>query len=143
MPRRKTNLINGNVYHLVNRGLLKYPIFKCERDYHVFMDFFKRYSKGVFIGAYALIPNHFHFIVKQLGDGGARFFISNVQREYALYFNREYKRKGPLYEGRFFVERIRDEKHLQNVLKYIFNNPVKHKMVNLGKDGISGINFME
>jgi len=143
MPYRKTKFVNGGVYQLVNRGLLKFPIFKCEHDYHVFLDLFRRYSGGVFIGAYALVPNHFHFIVKQLKEGGVRFFISNIQREYALYFNREYKRKGPLFEGRFFDEKIRDEKHLQNVLRYIFNNPTKHKMVNLGKDGISGINFME
>lgn len=69
-------------------------------------------------------------------------FFTTIQKNYSKYFNEKYKRKGSLYEGRFYAEVIRDNYHFQNVVKYILNNPLKHKLVKLGADGISGLNFL-
>lgn len=143
MPIRKEPIITGQYYQVVNRGFLKRIIFKKEEDFKVFFKLIDAYGRGVDIVSCALIPNHFHLVLKQKMDRGIEYLMSNVQRLYSKYFSESYGKVGTLYEGRFFSERIKDEKHMQNVLKYVFENPTKHKLIKLGKDGISGINFME
>jgi len=143
MPSRKEPIITGCYYQIVNRGFLKRVIFRKEEDFKKFLKLIDTYSGGVAIVSHALVPNHFHLVLKQKTDRGIGYLMSNVQRLYSKYFSESYGKVGTLYEGRFFSERIKDERHMQNVLKYVFENPTKHKLVKLGKDGISGINFME
>jgi REP element-mobilizing transposase RayT len=143
MPSRKLHFEDNKFYHIDNRGFLKMSIFKSENDYKMFISLISKYSEGkIEIFAYGLVPNHYHFLVKQLSKNGVCYFFTNIQRVYSEYFNDKYNRKGALYEGRFFAEEVRDNQHFQNLVKYILNNPLKHKLVKLGADGISGLRFI-
>lgn len=113
-------------------------IFKDEADYWKFESLLRKYSVGIEIVVCALVVNHFHFLLKQVSDRGVEKSMMSIQRIYSRYFNRKYRRRGTLYEGRFWAEEIRDEDHFYNVMAYVLRNPGKHKMVNLGRDGRSG-----
>jgi putative transposase len=138
MPIRKLKFKNKTCYHVVNRGFEKMKIFKDLEDYNRFDELIFRYIGGVEIAAYSVAVNHYHFLLEQVKLDGLERFISSVQKSYVRYFNKKYRRRGGLYEGRFWAEEIVDDDHYYNVLSYILRNPGKHKMTNLGMDGRSG-----
>lgn len=46
MPARNEPLVNGEYYHIVNRGVAKMPIFVTNRDYQRFIETFRYYVDG-------------------------------------------------------------------------------------------------
>ena len=145
---RKTNFIPGNYYHIYNRGTDKREIFLCDSDYFRFIvllyicnntervDLFEKSSlekilemkrKNVFIdiGAYCLMPNHFHLLVKERKSNGISNFMEKLGTAYAMYFNRKYERSGNLFQGRFKAELADKDEYLRYLFSYIHFNPIK------------------
>ncbi len=81
-------------------------------------------EKHVEIFTFCLMPNHFHFLLKQLTQGGISKFVSKVTNGYSHYFNMKYKRVGHLFQGNFGAVRIEDEEQFLHVHRYIHLNPV-------------------
>ena len=149
MSARKSALVNGQFYHLYNRGSDKRDIFLQSRDYKRFLQTFyyyqflgpkPRFSKFaksdiqlfkpdpnnrlVEIICFCLMPNHFHFLVKQLKDNGISIFISQLSNSYTKYFNTKYPRVGPLLQGAFKETLIESDEQLVHVSRYIHLNPI-------------------
>lgn len=82
------------------------------------------YPKRVEILAYCLMPNHVHFLLRQLTEGGIKHFMSNFQESYAKYFNLRSGRTGGLFQSMFKAIRIEDDEQLLHVARYIHLNPV-------------------
>jgi putative transposase len=83
----------------------------------------QRRNWQVDILAYCLMPNHFHFILKQLGNNGIANFIRYVNNSYSHFFNNKYHRKGPLFEGRFKAIHIHTDNQLLHLSRYVHLNP--------------------
>jgi len=81
------------------------------------------------IVAYCLMPNHFHFLVKQLQDDGIFNFMRLSQNSYSHYFNLKHQRKGGLFESRFKAIRIETEAQLLHLSRYIHLNPYSSYVV--------------
>lgn len=81
------------------------------------------------INCYCLMPNHFHFILKQLEESGIKKFISNIQNGYAKYFNLKYKRTGSLFQHPFKAVLIEDDAQLLHLSRYIHLNPYSSYIV--------------
>jgi len=149
MPGRILPLVNGEVYHIFNRGSDKRNIFLQPRDYRRFVDTFyycqfkgpkpkfstlnkKTFNnfnpdpnaKLVKIFSYCLMPNHFHFLVKQLKTNGISIFMSQAINSYTKYFNTKFKRVGSLLQGTFKSVRVGTDEQLIHVSRYIHINPV-------------------
>lgn len=160
MPIRSTPLVNGQIYHVLNRGNGAIPIFKLSYDYRRFLEIITYYQnskpplrfskylqlpatertriieelikKGDFwveIIAFCLMPNHFHFILKQLKDAGIFNFMSLSQNSYARYFNLKNKRKGGIFEDRFKAIIIETNEQLLHLSRYIHLNPYSSYIV--------------
>ncbi|MBI2003299.1 MAG: transposase [Candidatus Wildermuthbacteria bacterium] len=74
--------------------------------------------------AFSLMPNHFHLIVKEIVDGGVSLFMRKMGG-YAGYFNKQYKRIGPLFQSRYKVVRIQTDEQLSAVFHYVHANPIE------------------
>ena len=148
---RRLKFIEGQFYHLYNRGVEKRTIFSSQADYDRFeaylyilndsenpraANFFNgrrneeiyssaRMEQLVAIGAYCLMPNHFHILATPLVEDGISKFMQKIQTAYTMYFNDKYARDGGLFQGTFKAEhRIRDEQ-LKFLYAYIHLNPAK------------------
>lgn len=79
----------------------------------------------VAIGAYCLMPNHFHLLVREITEGGISVFMHKLSTAYTMYFNTSRKRTGALFQGRFKAEHVTSETHLKYLFSYIHLNPIK------------------
>ena len=82
------------------------------------------------IASYALIPNHYHFILKQLISGGISEFMKRLSGGYTCFFNTKYNRSGSLFQGPFNAVSVQNSYYLQKLLIYVNYN---YEIHNLGK----------
>lgn len=73
--------------------------------------------------SYCLMPNHFHFILRQINERGISKYMSNFQNSYTRYFNAKHERKGPLFLDQFRAVRIETDEQLLHVIRYVHLNP--------------------
>ena len=143
MGYRKQSFAISEYYHLYNRGVEKRKIFLDKRDYLHFLylmyvcntikniktrdlgNDFDREETIVSIGAYCLMPNHFHILVKEKTNNGISLFMRKLLTAYAMYFNVKYKRTGRLYENTFKSSHVGDDRYLKYLFAYIHLNPAK------------------
>ena len=143
MASRKDPLVVNEYYHLYNRGVEKRKIFQSVNDYDHFIflmyicntaksivlrDVDKNFDRGetiVDIGAYCLMPNHFHILLKGKTDGGISNYMLKLLTAYSMYFNKKYKRTGRLFESVFKSSHVDSEEYLKYLYSYIHLNPAK------------------
>ena len=89
----------------------------------------KSQKKLVEIVCYALMPNHFHVLLKQLDDGGITKFMSKVTNSYTRYVNTKRDRVGDLFQGVFKAVRVETNEQLIHLTRYIHLNPVVSRIV--------------
>lgn len=152
MSTRKKSFGNGEFFHIYNRGVDKRIIFTdrydIDRFFKSMLEFnmvdpigslyensfrklggstAKLQKKLVNIIVYCLNPNHFHFILEQLIDGGISEFMKRIGG-YTWYFNNKYKRSGSLFQGRFKAVHIDSNEYLLQASAYINLNDHVHKL---------------
>lgn len=146
--------VNGEIYHVFNRGIDRRPTFTSITAYKRGMDLLAYYrfvkppfrfshlqrlptdkreevlqeliardEKLVEILAFCLMPNHVHFLLKQLVDNGIPIFMSNFLNSYTRYFNTRYERVGSLFLDQFKGVRIETDEQMVHVSRYIHINP--------------------
>jgi REP element-mobilizing transposase RayT len=80
--------------------------------------------------SFCLNQNHYHFILKQLVDGGITLFMRKLATGYTKYFNIKHNRSGVLFQGKFKSIHAKDYGHLLKLMVYVNCNYEVH---NLGK----------
>ena len=171
MAKRKINFVEGEYYHIYNRGNSKQPIFIDEEDYKHFTQClfvcntkksfkfrddiidknidafdFDRGEPLVSIGAWLLMPNHFHLYLainshrSDLWEKNAiTEFMRKIATAYVGYFNAKYSRTGGLFEGAFKATHIENDIQARYLFSYIHLNPIKLIDQTWKKDGIKNI----
>lgn len=72
---------------------------------------------------FCLMPNHYHFLLKQVSEKGITNFMGNIQNSYAKYLNIKEGRAGPLYQSPFKAKRVETNEQILHVSRYIHLNP--------------------
>ncbi len=129
MARRPRIEIAG-YYHVINRGVEQRVIFKEPADYEYFEELMCFYMKsyGITLHNYCLMSNHYHLLIEITQENLSKF-MRQLNMNYAIYFNKKYKRVGHLWQGRFKSWYVTDEAYLYTLMLYIEQNPLKAKMV--------------
>ena len=70
MPPWSIQFIQGGHYHVYNRGVNRQLIFQNNNNYLYLLRLLKRIASecGISIIAYALLPNHYHLLMRQDGE---------------------------------------------------------------------------
>ena len=150
MPAKNTIriFVKDGIYHVYNRGVEKREIFLDEQDYRIFIYYLKIYLtapdiqsdspqivlrlgpefdlyKNIELMCYALMPNHFHFLVKQLSEDAITELMRRLTNAYVKYFNDKYDRVGALFQGRYRAVLVDSDEYLTHLSSYIHINPVE------------------
>ena len=152
MPARKIVLATGETYHIFNKSF-RGDIFTDKKEYKLFLLAMKFYmqldppvkfsiyrqlkdqyrintkNKLVNLIAYCLMPNHFHFILRQEESDGIKYFVQRLCNSYSHYFNIKHQRKGSLFDFKFKAVRIETQEQLIHLSRYIHLNPVTSYIV--------------
>src|SRR3989344_897212 len=143
----------GEWYHCFNRGVDKRRVFQSRFDYERFLALMyvcngtndnavsnrrdtslrailedPQLDRGkpiVEIGAYALMPNHPHFILREIQEGGIALFMQKLFTGYTMYFNKKHERTGALFSGAFKSKHIHNDTYLKHVVAYVLLNPAE------------------
>lgn len=86
-------------------------------------------SKLVQIVAYVLMPNHWHFLLKQIADDGISHFIGQFCNSYTRYYNTKHSRVGHVFQGAFKSVHIESQEQLIHLSRYIHLNPYSASLV--------------
>lgn len=78
----------------------------------------------VAIGAYSLMKNHFHLLLKEMSAGGISKFMRTLGIAYAMYFNIKNERVGNLFVKPFRSKHVDDDRYFKYVTQYIHLNPM-------------------
>ena len=149
MSRLVNFFVPGEFYHVYNRGTEKRSIFLDNNDRNRFLsllylcnnrlpihrsDFINtslsdllvipREKLLVDIGAYCLMSNHFHLLIREQIEGGISIFMQKISTAYTMYFNKYHERSGSLFQGRFKAEHLSTDNYLKYIFAYIHLNPI-------------------
>ena len=135
MPQRKVVFHEGGYYHIFNRGANRQKIFCSDENYRYLVRTMNRIKpEGISVLAFCLMPNHYHFLVRQEAEEPVHVFIQGLFNVYSKAFNKMFRRTGTLFEGRFRAVEITENRHLLHLCRYIHGNPVQAGLVHCAED---------
>ncbi len=73
--------------------------------------------------AFALMDNHFHFLIREDSDRGVARFMQRLQNSYTKYYNARYEKKGHLFQGAYKLVHVKTNDQLIYLSTYIHRNP--------------------
>ena len=132
---RKRQLQGSLIYHVINRGNRRDDIFHYPEDYRYFIKLLSSYSDKfeVLIYHWVIMPNHYHILLEIENPEKLSKMMAGVARSYVYYYQRNYRRGGHIWQGRFKSQPVEKEKYLLRCGRYIERNPVEAKMVKLAQ----------
>lgn len=151
MGIRKIPFVNGEYYHVFNRGVDKRPVFITAEQQNFFFrrlimlnttdnrrhitNHRSRHKDQLILGegdklvnivAYCLLPNHFHLLMQQQTDGGISQFMQRLGTSYTKFFNKQENRSGSLFQGKFKATHLNGELALPILSAYVNLNYMHH-----------------
>jgi len=158
MPNRP-QMIVGELYHVYHRGIDGRIVFPTKNHYERFIsalqlfnttrsvtlrEYFQLIKSGVRplqekeerlvkIGAFNLRPTHHHMLVRPLVKGGLSLFMQKINSGFTNFFNLKHSRTGPLFEGRYKVKHVNDDRYARHIQAYIPLNALDNAMPNWRK----------
>lgn len=165
MPIARPKVVAGELYHIYNRGVEKRIIFPSTLYYRRFItgmrafnnshpvllrEFMKDGAKAVNtgigslyegkrlveIGAFILMPNHYHFLLRPMYDDGIALFLQKLGAGYSGFFNLKNARVGALFQGRYKMKRIDSDRYARHIQAYIALNALDHAMPEWRQRGV-------
>ena len=155
MSEKKILLEPDKFYHIYNRGINSMDIFFENDNYKYFLRLYDKYIEVIAdTYAWVLMKNHFHMLVRiksqeeivanfpklqslhlqgfqKLEDVVKKRIyqqFSNLFNAYAKAINKRFGRTGALLESNFHRKPIENIEYFKNVVVYIHNNPVHHRI---------------
>lgn len=128
MPKRRILYRPGGYYHIYNRGADRISICRNDDNFSYLLGLIKKYLGELEITmiAYCLLPNHYHWLVRQERQTPAGKLPQRVFNAYSSAFNKMTGRTGTLFEGRYKAIAVETDPYLHHLCRYIHANPVNH-----------------
>jgi len=126
---RRPRLDMAGFHHIVNRGVAKHKVYRSSEDKEKFLEIICKScdTYKVNVHDYCLMDNHYHLLIETSTDN-LSLFMRQINANYAIYFNKKYKRTGHLWQGRYKSWYIIQEAYLYKLFRYIEHNPIKARM---------------
>lgn len=73
--------------------------------------------------AFCIMPNHFHLILKEMGEGGIATYMQRVLTAYSKYYNTKYGKSGHVFQGPYRAVHVENDRQLLHLSAYLHRNP--------------------
>ena len=159
---RKSFFKKGEYFHLFNKSIANFNIFKSKSNSIRFLETLDYYNNNKpktklsiakdkqlycynnliypksnsilkFI-SYCVMPDHYHLLIKTNYDDMLSKFINIIENSYTRFFNSKYKRKGPLWQSAFKAVIISSNEQLLHTTRYLHLNPTTSGYVKKPED---------
>ncbi|MBF0216747.1 MAG: transposase [Candidatus Omnitrophica bacterium] len=119
----------GALYHVTSRGNERKNILITDDDKSVFLDILTTAANRfkIVLHAYCLMTNHYHFLI-ETAKANLSKCMQYINSSYTTYFNRDRKRSGHLFQGRYGALLVEEESYLIKLSQYIHLNPIRAKL---------------
>jgi putative transposase len=126
MPRGPRLDAPGVLHHVMARGIERGRIFRDDHDRDDFVDRLVALVEdaAVTVYAWALIPNHFHLLVRTERRPLSRSMRS-LLTGYAGAFNRRHGRSGHLFQNRYKSIVCEQDAYFLELVRYLHLNPLR------------------
>jgi len=150
MAYRQVDFAVDEWYHCYTRSIDKQPVFKDATDYRRFLQSLylcngsrtilrgalrspshehllslERGEPLVSIGAYCLMPNHYHLLLRQVAPKGISTFMQKIGTSFSMYYNTKYQHIGNVFIKPFRAKHVGEDDYFQRVVQYIHLNPAE------------------
>ena len=131
MPRRLRLQFPGVPLHVIQRGNNRDNCFFRDEDRVAYLGLLEQLAAehDCSVHAYVLMPNHVHLLMTPQGERGVSRLMKDLGQRFAQLMNRNHRRTGSLWEGRFRSSLIDSQGYLLRCHRYIELNPVRASMV--------------
>jgi putative transposase len=123
----------GFVYHVLNRGVARLPLFEKPADYAAFLRVLAEALQEcpMRVLAFVLMPNHWHFLLWPEGDKDLSNFCRWLTHTHSMRWHAHYHTSGTghIYQGRFKSFCVESDEHLYTVARYVERNPLRANLV--------------
>jgi len=127
MARKPRIHFSNAVYHVILKGLDGQAIFKSITDRREWESLVEEGCQrfGHKIHAYCWMKDHVQLAL-QVADAPLSKIMQNLSFRYTRYFNKHHDQEGPLFHGRYKAILIDPDAYLNDLVRYIHNNPVRN-----------------
>lgn len=114
----KEYLLPKNTHELLNK--LSDPTLNWTKKDKILKQLrLNNFSEDISLLSYCLMPNHFHFLIKQKKQKGMDLFMNSLCTRYTMFFNKKNKRVGTLYQGVYKAALVSTDEQLLHLSRYI------------------------
>jgi putative transposase len=134
MARKLRYEQEGGLYHVINRGNYRQPVFGSVGAAQAFekalWETVKKY--GWRVHGYVLMTNHYHLAL-ETQQPNLVIGMHRLQSAFSTRFNRFRSERGHLFQGRYQALPVEDANALSAVVDYIHLNPFRAGIVEVGQ----------
>jgi putative transposase len=134
MTRQARNLLPDGMFHVAARAASGQALFFDDDDRRVFLCQLRRLTArcGVELLAYCLMGTHYHLLLSGRSED-LPAVMGRLNGGYAQHFNARHKRHGHVFGDRYTARPVCDERHLEDLWRYIEANPAKAGLASPGE----------
>ena len=117
-------------YHVMSRGINGAEISKDDEDRNKILKCLEEalVKNSSQCHAWALMSNHIHLLIKTIRKPLSKI-MQQFLAQYAVFFNKKYKRRGYLFQGRFKSILCQKDPYFVELVRYIHLNPIRAKII--------------
>ena len=136
MPRTARVIVDGGTYHVLTRGNNSQRVFHDDRDYERYLELLSTSLQEHQLKLYhfVLMPDHVHLVLEVRQRGGLSQAMRSLNLRYALFYQRRYRYRGHLWQGRFKSLWLDRERDLLECGRFVELNPVRAGLVDHPRD---------
>jgi putative transposase len=138
MGRPLRQAVGGIVYHVLNRRVLRLPLFEDEGYYLAFEKVLLQAMQredAPELFTFCLMPNHWHLLLRPKANGDLPRWMQwlTVTHTHRWHSHHQTSGTGPVYQGRFKSFPVQEDEHFLTVARYVERNALQADLIPEGR----------